>query len=196
MTKKESRDKRVQDLLDAAVSEFVEKGYENTSMESIAARAGLTKGGLYYHFRSKDEVLVRANERFMEPVMAMMERASGARSAAQGLRSYITDYITYWTDRPRESIFIFLTMTKAMSNPSLWEPYRGYLEGMVAYFQGLYRRGIETGEFREFNAQCVARAMLASLDGMVGYLVMDSSISREGTIGDFIYTFVESYRRQ
>ena len=47
---------RINTIIEAAINEFVEKDYENTSMESIAMRAGLTKGGLYYHFKSKDDI--------------------------------------------------------------------------------------------------------------------------------------------
>ena len=49
MTKNESKDQRINDILEAAVDIFVEKGYENTSMNEIAAHAGISKGGLYHH---------------------------------------------------------------------------------------------------------------------------------------------------
>jgi len=53
MTKKAPRDKRIADIINAAVQEFVEKGYETASMESISERAGLTKGGCIIIFRER-----------------------------------------------------------------------------------------------------------------------------------------------
>ncbi|HNW27891.1 MAG TPA: TetR/AcrR family transcriptional regulator [Spirochaetota bacterium] len=194
MTKKEAKDKRTKDILDAAIHEFVERGYEATSMESIAARAGLTKGGLYYHFESKDDILIKANNMFMEPVFAFMTDAMGRANAANGLAVYITRYLTYWTQHPRELSFIFLTMTKTISNQNLWHLYDGYTSQMIAFFEEIYRKGITAGEFRMFNVRSASIALMAALDGIIGYLVMDKNLQLEKTIDDFNETFINNYR--
>ena len=46
-------------ILDVALELFSEHGFEGTTLQQIADRLGLTKAALYYHFRSKDD-LVRA----------------------------------------------------------------------------------------------------------------------------------------
>ncbi|HPC41286.1 MAG TPA: TetR/AcrR family transcriptional regulator [Spirochaetota bacterium] len=194
MTKKESKDKRIQDILDAAIHEFVDKGYESTSMESIASRAGLTKGGLYYHFNSKDDILIRANDMFMEPVLALMADAMGRPGAADGLAAYITRYITYWTQHPREMSFIFLTMTKTISNRNLRLLYDGYTSQITDFIEAIYRKGISAGEFKEFNVRAASISLMAALDGIIGYLVIDKNLQPEKTIEDFIETFINNYR--
>ena len=45
-------------LLDLAAQLFIERGYSAVSMRDLAAAAGLTKGALYGHFRSKGQLLV------------------------------------------------------------------------------------------------------------------------------------------
>ncbi|MFG6488548.1 helix-turn-helix domain-containing protein [Roseateles sp. BYS78W] len=47
---------RSQQILDAALAVFAERGYAAARMDDIALRSGLSKGGLYAHFASKDEV--------------------------------------------------------------------------------------------------------------------------------------------
>ena len=108
MTKKETKDKRIKDILDAAIHEFVEKGYEATSMESIAVRAGLTKGGLYYHFESKDDILIKANELFMEPVLAFMAEAMGRAKTADGL-AVIYHPIPHLLDTTSPGIILYIS---------------------------------------------------------------------------------------
>jgi AcrR family transcriptional regulator len=49
---------RRQELIDAAASLFATKGFGATTMRDIAAHVGKTPGALYYHFTSKDELLV------------------------------------------------------------------------------------------------------------------------------------------
>ncbi len=51
-------EQRREQLLDSARKLFSEKGYRGTSTEEIAANAGLTKGALYFHFKSKEDILI------------------------------------------------------------------------------------------------------------------------------------------
>ncbi len=51
-------DSRLPAILDATARLFSDKGYQVTSMRDIAAASGMLAGSLYYHFASKDELLV------------------------------------------------------------------------------------------------------------------------------------------
>ncbi|MFH1373009.1 MAG: TetR/AcrR family transcriptional regulator [bacterium] len=60
-------------LLGAAQTLFIRNGYRATSIESIARRAGLTKGAFYYHFRSKEEILCRLLQRMADQFSTAFE---------------------------------------------------------------------------------------------------------------------------
>lgn len=47
---------RKQEILDAALIEFSDRGFVATTIERIASRAGLSKAGIYAHYKSKDEI--------------------------------------------------------------------------------------------------------------------------------------------
>ena len=53
-------------LLDAAISVIREKGYAATSVDELCARAGVTKGGFFHHFPSKDSLAVAAANHWTE----------------------------------------------------------------------------------------------------------------------------------
>jgi len=55
-----------QEILRAAARLFHKQGYDATSMSDVAAALKLSKGGLYHHFRSKDEILFNLMEHAME----------------------------------------------------------------------------------------------------------------------------------
>ena len=51
-------------ILDVASHLFMEKGYEHTSIQEIINNlGGLSKGAIYHHFKSKDDILVAVTER-------------------------------------------------------------------------------------------------------------------------------------
>jgi AcrR family transcriptional regulator len=57
---------RKQELMDAALDLFADKGYDNTSINDIIDRVGVTKGAFYYYFKSKEQVLDEIVEKFNE----------------------------------------------------------------------------------------------------------------------------------
>ena len=60
MNKREKqKEETVDDILRVGQELFHEQGYEKTTIQNIADRCGLSKGALYHHFRSKEEVLER-----------------------------------------------------------------------------------------------------------------------------------------
>ena len=52
-------------LQSVALALFAERGYDGTSLREIAERLSITKAAVYYHFRSKDEILVSLIEDFL-----------------------------------------------------------------------------------------------------------------------------------
>jgi AcrR family transcriptional regulator len=53
-------------ILDVALDLFTEKGFDGTSLREIAERLGVTKAALYYHFASKDDILMALHLRLHE----------------------------------------------------------------------------------------------------------------------------------
>ena len=53
---KEKSFKNKQELINAAITEFSEKGYEQASLNNILKEAGISKGTFYYHFKHKEEL--------------------------------------------------------------------------------------------------------------------------------------------
>ncbi len=66
-------------LLDAAATLFYRDGYAATSMVDIAREAGVTKGGLYFHFSSKDEVCDEVQSAAVAVLHGHVARARGSR---------------------------------------------------------------------------------------------------------------------
>lgn len=195
MTKWEPKEKRVNDIVSAAMEVFLEKGYEGTSMESIASKAGISKGGLYHHFRSKDEILYYANEKLTEPVYELVERTLKNTDVISGLKEYIKEYLHYWTQHKTELTFFFLTMTKALSCPEAWGYFDEYCKSMVNFFEKIYETGIETGKFIKHDTKAQAVMLMTALDGSLGYLPMCSSLEVNSMIDHFEEVFIQRISR-
>ena len=61
-------------IIDAAYELFAEKGYEKTTVAQIIGKAGTSKGGLYHHFKSKDEILEYITLSFVKEIQVYYEQ--------------------------------------------------------------------------------------------------------------------------
>lgn len=70
MTQERRRERTRNLLLDAAKDVFAKKGFEGASLDEIADAAGYTRGAIYKHFDSKEELFLAVNKRFNEGFLA------------------------------------------------------------------------------------------------------------------------------
>jgi AcrR family transcriptional regulator len=174
MTKKESKEKRIDDILDAAVTEFLKNGYEGASIDAIARRAGVSKGCIYHHFPNKEVILMQANRKLSEPVMEMAEKAYANKSAVAALSEYIKEYLKYWVNRPRELSFFFLSMSKALESSVLAEYYKEYVKQNTDFFVGMFKKAAESGEAEVEDPEAYGISLMGALDGVLSYAIVHS----------------------
>src|SRR5438309_11044675 len=79
-----------QEILRTAARLFQQRGYDATSMNDVAASLKLSKGGLYHHFQSKDEILFEIMNHAMELTQErVITPVSGIVGAEERLRALI-----------------------------------------------------------------------------------------------------------
>jgi AcrR family transcriptional regulator len=81
----------VDSLTDVALRVFRERGYDATSMEHLAAAAGITKAAFYHHIGGKEELLERGFDRALSALLALLdEPAATTGPAIDRLRHLVT----------------------------------------------------------------------------------------------------------
>lgn len=181
---------RLNAILSAAMQEFLEKGYYQTSIDSIAAKAGVTKGGLYHHFKSKDEVLLAANQKFGEPVGEMLQHMQTYERADEALNYFIRTYLSYWASHRRELYFFSLSMTKTLELTQLSDLHAQSSDVIIGLLAATYEKGIQQGFFIEHDARSSALALLSALNGSLAYITMDPRLTVAEVAGRFTFCFI------
>jgi TetR/AcrR family transcriptional regulator, cholesterol catabolism regulator len=83
-----------QEILRTAARLFQQRGYDATSMNDVAAALKLSKGGLYHHFQSKDEILYEIMNHAMEITEErVLNPVRGIADAEERLRALIRLHI-------------------------------------------------------------------------------------------------------
>ena len=159
------KEARPQELLDAALALFVEKGFAATRTEEIALRAGVSKGTLYLYYPSKEDLLEAViaqhlSERITEGA-ALAAGHSGSSIAL--LRDLLTQWWTALYDSPASGVFK-LVITEVRNFPDIAEYYRReVVERAQTLLGDVVRRGIAHGEFRAVDVAAAVQSLVFPL---------------------------------
>ena len=159
------KEARPAELLEAALTLFVEKGFAATRSEEVAKAAGVSKGTLYLYFPSKEELLKAVIQHFLgaEIETGVQEAAAADGPVAEVMEKLL---VTWWTriyEGPASGVFK-LVITEVRNFPEIGE---FWVERVVAPGQaivaGLLRRGVERGEFVVDDVESAVHSILMPL---------------------------------
>ncbi|WP_158942263.1 TetR/AcrR family transcriptional regulator [Granulicella sp. S190] len=80
-------------IVSTAAGMFLRKGVEAVGMRDIMATAGLTPGGFYRHFESKEQLILEANSEAWQRLLAMFETQTDGKSSAEALETIVSVYL-------------------------------------------------------------------------------------------------------
>jgi AcrR family transcriptional regulator len=162
-TRQRRKDARPQELLDAALQLFVEKGFAATRSEEVAARAGVSKGTLYLYFPSKAELfkaVVRTN------LSSLIAEGQQIADAYQGPTSELLRLLmqTWWqrVGFTAAGGISKIIIAEVRNFPDLAQ---FYVDEVVLpankLLAGTLQRGIDCGEFRPVPVADAVHALIA-----------------------------------
>ena len=156
---------RPQELLNAALELFVEKGFSATRSEEVATRAGVSKGTLYLYFPSKEELFKAVVRNNLASLIAEGQHIADQfeGSSAQLLRLLMQTWWQRVGDTHAGGIFK-VVITEVRNFPELAQFYTDeVIVPAHRLITGTLRRGIERGEFRDVPLDETTHTLIAPL---------------------------------
>jgi len=156
------KDARPQELLDAALSLFVEKGFAATRSEEVAARAGVSKGTLYLYFQSKEELLKAVIRHTLSADIAQGRETllSHQGPAAEALTELLPAWWETVYDSPSSGVFK-LVITEVRNFPEIAEFYaKEVVQPGADVIAKLIQRGVASGEFRALDLPSAVQSVI------------------------------------
>jgi AcrR family transcriptional regulator len=160
MTTKKAPELRKEEIFNAALCCFNQKGYYETSIDHIAARAGITKGGIYHHFTTKKNLFIElfhiVANRYFETLKLKIHSPSDASKHMQMLVRKSEEIFDENLDILR---FCFEFMSLASRDAEIRQAVSDFYKNRVAIFAETLSDGIGKGMFKDIPADAVARSL-------------------------------------
>jgi len=153
---------RRQEIFNASVNLFLEKGFQETSMREIAAAAGMGKSSLYDYFKTKDEILLSVIEQDIDDLNGRVRVISTQPlPPVEKLQQVMNTYLNYLLSK--KAIFFKLNsevQRLALQRQQRLQPKRHELQDLLS---ALVKEAIQEGSFRPVNPLLATRTILALL---------------------------------
>jgi len=149
---------------------FAERGYHGATMQQVADRAGVSKGGLYEYFPSKDELLLGTAEAMIEgmfeEVMVHFEESRGRlRERVQRHAAYLLSQVPQWAELSRSMRQVWAEL----GDPQ--EPLGKLLSLIYSRsadrIQRVFDSAIADSEVASFPTRPAALTLMAAADGVL-----------------------------
>ncbi|SMC29719.1 transcriptional regulator, TetR family [Andreprevotia lacus DSM 23236] len=159
------KEARPQEILEAALNLFVQKGFSATRIEDIAREAGVTRGTPYLYFANKEEIFKAVIRELLLPEInqASAQLAEFKGSAADLLRELVW---LWWRTMGETSLSALpkLMIAEGGNFPDVIDVYqREFVEPGQAIFRRVLEMGIASGEFRAVNIDQTINVLVAPI---------------------------------
>ena len=181
-------------ILRAAVVLFRERGYHGSSMRTLARALRMEVASLYYHFRSKQEILFAILDRTLDDLLAGVGRAVASADGPEArLRAAVRFHVLFHTDSQHEA---FLSHSELRSltqaNRRLVLTRRDEYERV---FRGLLASGVRAGVFQVADVRLTAMAILTMCTGVATWFADGGRLSPEAIADRYVEMIMKSVKR-
>jgi AcrR family transcriptional regulator len=170
-------EERKDQILDAASEIFAEKGIHEARMDDIVAKSGLSKGTLYWYFKSKDAILLGIFDRMFRREFEVIDKlVDEDGTASERLLTYME---TSLKDIKRMMRFIPITyefLSLAFRSKFIQEAFKRYINKYMDAMVPIIEQGIASGEFKDVDSLNVAIAAGAIFEGTLLLWVYDNTL--------------------
>lgn len=165
---------RTKQILDAAINVFSRLGFHKASMDDIVEEAGLSKGALYWYFKSKDDIIVGIlGYLFGRELAEMKALPTAPGTATERLDKFIQLSIEEIRGMTRLMPVMYEFYSLAFRNKAVQQALRVYLQSYLGGLVPLIQQGIDSGEFRRVDPRETAVTIGAIIEGTLLLWVFD-----------------------
>ncbi len=182
------------DILETAFSLFLEKGFSEVSTNELIRAAGVTKGGFYYSFKSRDDLDKQVVERYLRPffvgcmeeMQAFWEKSRRDMPTAELLWKgfFLPQRFARYQEKIGKKIsfrnFYFLLYEGMKKFPEVQAYFKAFNDKKSEILRSILERGRKRGEIlQKIDLENYIAMILAMQDGILALRVLDENIDEE-----------------
>jgi AcrR family transcriptional regulator len=185
------QDLRKDQILDAALTVLVHNGYEGSRMDDVVSESQLSKGAIYWYYKSKKDMYLDLVNfwviRYSATINHLVENDQAAPDQLKSLFNYFIDQ--YESDPDP-----FIALTEFWSMAQKDDDFRAKLQKVYSQFlevlEKIIAKGVKDGDFKKLDIRITAMSIMLNVESINWFTLFDThGVSARDyiqTISDFI----------
>lgn len=169
-----NQDLRKEQILDAALEVIVQKGYESSRMDDIVKTSNLSKGAIYWYYKSKKDVYLSLVNLWVNRYGAVLNHIIEDEKPAS---RQLQDLFEYFIDQYENDPTVFKALLEFWSmagrdndfNNKVKKVYNEFLD----LIRGIVQKGVDTNEFKNVDVDIAALSIMINIEGIIWFTLFN-----------------------
>ncbi len=178
-------------ILAAAKTLFVASNYADVTTDMISRASGVTKGGMYHHFASKEQLYVSMMLGDLDDKRRLFENAVTAPGSCRDRLARLTRDFLELPDRERELARLVRRDINAFSGQERDQLVRAYQRALPEQIEAIIARGIDDGELAPGDARILSWSFVALVEVVIASYADHTFGSTEARLNHVLNLFLD-----
>ena len=193
---RELEQQRKKQILDAAERVFSERGFDKARMDDIVHESGLSKGALYWYYKSKDAIIRALLDRvFISEMQNVDELVETEGSASYRLKLFVQFAIREYKRFEKLLPLAYEFIALAYRSKAVRETLVGYYQHYTGLIARVIKQGVDRGEFKPCDPDITALALMGMYEGIALLWFLDpGQVDLDRMAGQPLEIFLDGLR--
>jgi AcrR family transcriptional regulator len=184
---------RKEQILDAALHVIVQNGYHQSRMDDIVLTSGLSKGAIYWYYKSKkDMYLDLVNHWVIRYSNSLLKLPQEDISSGEQLKNLFETFFKQFEKDP----IVFKALLEFWSLAGRDTDFKIKLEkvtqNFIHYIESIIKKGVESGEFKQVNPNIAAMSIMVVIEGISWFTLFEKNSVSAKEYTDTVFEFILS----
>mgnify|MGYP001359951514 FL=1 len=184
---------RKEQILDAALYVIVQNGYHQSRMDDIVSTSGLSKGAIYWYYKSKkDMYLDLVNHWVIRYSNSLLKLPQEDISSGEQLKNLFETFFDQFEKDP----IVFKALLEFWSLAGRDKDFKIKLEkvtqNFIHYIESIIKKGVESGEFKQVNPNIAAMSIMVVIEGISWFTLFEKNSVSAKEYTDTVFEFILS----
>ena len=172
---KSNKNERKEQIMDAALKVIISKGYDNSRMDDIVDLSSMSKGAIYWYYKSKKEVYLNLVNYWVIKYSTVINHiVEEDDSAADQLKDVFDYFILQYEQDPSAFKALVEFWSLAGRDKDFHKKVDRVYTKFLQFLERIINKGVKSGEFKNLDVRVTALSIMVNIEGIIWFTLFDA----------------------
>ena len=166
---------RKEQIMDAALKVIISKGYDNSRMDDIVDLSSMSKGAIYWYYKSKKEVYLNLVNYWVIKYSTVINHIiEEDDSPADQLKDVFEYFILQYEQDPSAFKALVEFWSLAGRDKDFQKKLDKVYSKFLEFLERIINKGVKSGEFKNLDVRITALSIMVNIEGIIWFTLFDA----------------------